>query len=211
MKISHESLSAPVITSMEELRKIVDALRTFGQSIVLTQGVWDMFHPGHARYLAKAKQMGDILIVGVDSDEMARVRKADKWPPRPFDPYNERIEIVSFGRAVDFVVVHANLSNMDDTLEIIRPDVFVVSMSTGPEIQGKLEHFRQFAGRIENWPPQASTSTTAKIRKFSEEIFVGFKNEIEEAITSAGEDCDINQLRAEIQRSFDKLKDKITL
>lgn len=209
MKITHENLFAPVISDMAELQKIVDALRVLGQKLVLTQGVWDMFHPGHARYIAKARTMGDVLFVGVDSDEMARLRKKDKWPPRPFDPYSERIEIISWGRPVDFVVSHADIEDMEDTLRIIRPDVFVTSMSTGPEIQTKLDHFLKFAKVVENWPPQASTSTTAKNRKLASEVFAEFRAITQQAIDEVGRDGDINHLHQKLQEAFDGLERKI--
>ena len=210
MKITHRNLFAPIISEMEELQKIVDALRVLGQKLVLTQGVWDMFHPGHARYIAKARQMGDVLFVGVDSDEMARIRKADKWPPRPFDPCDERLEIVAFGRPVDFVVLHADLGDLDDTLRIIQPDVFVTSMSTGPEIQSKLEHFLQFAKIVENWPPQASTSTTAKNRKLASEVFAEFRTVVQCAIDEVGQDGDIIHLRQKLEDAFNQLEQKIS-
>jgi glycerol-3-phosphate cytidylyltransferase-like family protein len=153
--------------------------------------------------------MGDVLFVGVDSDEMARFRKEDKWPPRPFDPCDERLEIVSFGRPVDFVVLHADLSDLDDTLRIIQPDVFVTSMTTGPEIQNKLNHFLQFAKQVENWPPQASTSTTAKNRKLASEVFAEFRNSAQQAIDEVGQDGDIKHLHQKLQEAFDKLEQKI--
>lgn len=209
MKITHENLFAPVISDMEELQKIVAALRVLGQKLVLTQGVWDMFHPGHARYIAKARMMGDVLFVGVDSDEMARLRKKGKWPPRPFDPYNERIEIISWGRSVDFVVSHANLGDLDDTLRIIQPDVFVTSMSTGPEIQTKLDHFLTFAKVVENWPPQASTSTTAKNRKLAGEVFEEFRTITQKAIDEVGKDGNIEHLHQKLQTAFDELEQRI--
>lgn len=209
MKITHENLFAPVISDMGELKKIVDALRVLGQTLVLTQGVWDMFHPGHARYIAKARQMGDVLFVGVDSDQMARKRKENKWPPRPFDPCEERLEIISWGRPVDFVVLHADLDDMEDTLNIIKPDVFVTSITTGPEIHDKLNHFRRFAKRVENWEPQASTSTTAKNRKLASEVFEEFRNTTLQAIEDVGQDGSIEHLHQKLQEAFRQLEQKI--
>lgn len=209
MKIIHSQPSAPVISDMGELSKKVQALKVLGQKIVLTQGVWDMFHPGHARYLAKAKLQGDILIVGVDSDEMARVRKKDKWPPRPFDPFDERVEIIRSLRCVDFVVPHSNLEEMDDTLEAIQPDIFVVSMSTGPEIQNQIDRLSTFVGRVENFPPQASTSTTAKNRKLASEVFSEFQRVTQKAIDEVGQDGNIQLLHQKLQDAFEQLELKI--
>ena len=66
-----------------ELKKLVDEFKKEGLKVVLTQGVYDLLHEGHALYLEVAKSYGDLLIVGVDSDELTRMRKG---PNRPIVP-----------------------------------------------------------------------------------------------------------------------------
>ena len=90
------------IPDYNELVKKIEALRTLGQKIVVTIGTWDMFHPGHARYLLKAKEQGDILIVGADSDITV---KRYKGPHRPINPQEERVEMLTYLSFVDFVTL----------------------------------------------------------------------------------------------------------
>ncbi|MEN9647666.1 MAG: hypothetical protein RLY57_470, partial [Candidatus Parcubacteria bacterium] len=75
------------IPDMNELKAVVDHFRQMGYRIVLTQGVYDLIHEGHALYLENARSLGDLLIVGVDSDELTKKRKG---PSRPIVPQSER-------------------------------------------------------------------------------------------------------------------------
>lgn len=179
MKITHTDLIAPYIPDYVELEQIVQALRVMGQKIVLTQGTWDMFHTGHIRYLEKAKQAGDILIVAVDSDRMTKERKG---PKRPFDSEEERISVIRSLRSVDFVTFKDNNDDKLDTLRAVRPDVFVVSMSTGPEIQDDLDKFKEFAKEVLNLPQQSSTTTTAKFRRLQSDLLDEFEGDLFELL-----------------------------
>ncbi len=90
------------ISSHKNLARVVDDLKKNGYKIVLTQGVWDLIHEGHALYLEAAKSHGDILIVGVDSDELTKQRKG---PNRPIVPQKERISMLIHLRHVDILIV----------------------------------------------------------------------------------------------------------
>lgn len=175
MKITHNDSLAPFIPDYNELGQMVQALRIMKQTIVLTQGTWDMFHTGHIRYLEKAKQAGDILIVAVDSDRMTKERKG---PKRPFDPEEERIAVIRSLRSVDIVTFKDNNDDKLDTLRVVRPDIFVVSMSTGPEIQDDIDKFKEFAGEVVNLPPQSSTTTTAKFRRLQNDLLDEFEEDL---------------------------------
>lgn len=179
MKIIRTDLLAPYIPKYEELDQWVKALRIMQQKIVLTQGTWDMFHTGHIRYLEKAKKAGDILIVAVDSDRMTKERKG---PQRPFDSEDERIAVIRSLRSVDIVTFKDNNEDKLDTLRVVRPDVFVVSMSTGPEIQEDIEKFKEFAGEVLNLQPQSSTTTTAKFRRLQSDLLGEFEKDLLELI-----------------------------
>ncbi|HNV45384.1 MAG TPA: adenylyltransferase/cytidyltransferase family protein, partial [Candidatus Woesebacteria bacterium] len=76
-----------IIFNPQEIKPIVAEARKKGQKVVLTQGSFDLVHIGHARYCEKAKSFGDLLIVGVDSDEKVRARKGKN---RPIVPQDER-------------------------------------------------------------------------------------------------------------------------
>ena len=81
--------------------RLVERLRAEGKRIVFTNGVFDLLHPGHLRYLRKARALGDVLIVGVNSD---RSVQANKGPGRPITPEGERVEILASLDCVDAVV-----------------------------------------------------------------------------------------------------------
>jgi D-beta-D-heptose 7-phosphate kinase/D-beta-D-heptose 1-phosphate adenosyltransferase len=96
-------------------------LHADGRTIVFTNGVFDLLHPGHVRYLAEARAHGDALIVAVNSDRSVR---AIKGPARPVNPEDERAEVLSALAAVEAVVVF----DEDDPHEVItelQPDVLV--------------------------------------------------------------------------------------
>jgi D-beta-D-heptose 7-phosphate kinase/D-beta-D-heptose 1-phosphate adenosyltransferase len=107
--------------TLEEALAWVARLRSAGRTIVFTNGVFDLLHPGHVRYLQQARALGDALIVGVNSDRSVR---ANKGPDRPITPEHERSEILAALRAVDLVVVFD-----EDTpgrlIAALQPDVLV--------------------------------------------------------------------------------------
>jgi rfaE bifunctional protein nucleotidyltransferase chain/domain len=143
-----------------KLETSVALWKQLGLKIVLTSGTFDLFHIGHAQYLEKAKELGDVLIVGVDSD--ARVKKR-KGPDRPVVPEGERVLILSHVRHVDVVT----LKNLDDPsnhlIKLVRPDILVVSESTKHGLN-EVDEKAQYCGEIILLEPQAITSTSAKLR-----------------------------------------------
>ncbi len=110
---------AEKIRSLERLQEELPELRSRGLSVVLANGVFDLFHVGHVRYLAGARAEGDFLIVAVNADESAR---ALKGAGRPFLPAVERAEIVAALECVDRVVIFQE-STVGDLLTALRPDV----------------------------------------------------------------------------------------
>ena len=103
------------------LDQFVRDARANGARIVFTNGVFDILHPGHLRYLEAARRHGDLLIVGVNSD--ASVRR-NKGPERPINPEHERAEVLAALACVDAVVVF----DQDDPYQIVSrlsPDVLV--------------------------------------------------------------------------------------
>ena len=162
LKVNTVESRSMFITDRQELKRKVDALRELGNKIVLTQGAYDMIHTGHLRYLEKAKSQGDVLIVAIDTDELVKARKGED---RPFDPEVERFETISRLRGVDIVVPKTLQEDKHDIIKLINPDIFVISRSTGPEIQKDEEEFGAMCGGVVNLEPQSSNSTTAKFRK----------------------------------------------
>lgn len=163
-KSSHASPVGEVVPNLAALKKQVDALRKEGKKIVLTQGVWDLIHEGHAKYLQLAKQQGDVLIVGVDSDKLTRERKG---PKRPIVPEGERLTMLSHLRHVDYLFLRQPSHGMgknDKVVQTVAPDILVLSKSTG---KLNVKNFKGAAKKIVYLEPQSSTSTTARIRMLS--------------------------------------------
>lgn len=153
-----------LITDYEQLHKKVEAIRELGLRIVLTSGSFDLLHVGHAAYLEKAKQEGDVLIVGVDSDE----KVGRKGPDRPMVPDKERTELLSHLRGVDMITVKPSSEVKWELIKLIQPDTLVTTQETYTEKE--IAQLRRYCQRIVTLPPQASTSTSAKIRR----IHMGF-------------------------------------
>src|SRR6266481_3474136 len=115
------------IPNYKELKEIVEHLKKVGYKIVLTQGVYDLIHEGHALYLEAARAYGDLLIVGVDSDQLT---KKLKGPSRPIVPQSERIKMLSHLRHVDIVTVREQHHDIGELIKTVRPDVLITSSST---------------------------------------------------------------------------------
>lgn len=148
-----------LVPNYRKLKEVVSHLRGLGLSIVLTQGAYDMVHIGHARYLSEAKKYGDVLIVGVDSDEKIRERKG---PTRPVVPETERLEMVAHLRPVDLVVVKPLKAEKWELIKVVNPDVLIVVETTYNS--PKLKALKKICRKVVVLPRQATTSTSAKLR-----------------------------------------------
>jgi len=95
--------------------------RAAGEKIVFTNGVFDLLHPGHVRYLQHARTLGDVLIVGINADRSVR---AVKGPDRPINPEAERAEILAALACVDAVAIFDEETPYE-TISAIAPDVLV--------------------------------------------------------------------------------------
>ncbi|OGW42372.1 MAG: glycerol-3-phosphate cytidylyltransferase [Nitrospirae bacterium RBG_16_43_11] len=106
---------------MSELSSIVKSLKQDGKRIVFTNGCFDIIHVGHVRYLNEARSLGDLLVVGLNSDESVRTIKGAN---RPIVPQGERAEVLSSLRAVDFVVVFDE-PDPYNIIAALKPDILV--------------------------------------------------------------------------------------
>jgi D-glycero-beta-D-manno-heptose 1-phosphate adenylyltransferase len=107
------------LVSRAQAVALAERARAHGQRVVLANGAFDLLHAGHVRYLAAAKELGDLLIVAVNSD--ASVQQA-KGPLRPVMPQAERVEIVAHLASVDVVLLFDE-PTVTEVLRAIRPDV----------------------------------------------------------------------------------------
>lgn len=153
--MDHNSIS----TSYDDLSALADQYRKQKKTIVLTQGTFDMLHIGHGRYLHKAKKHGDILLVGVDSDAKVKQRKG---PDRPVVPEQERLEMLTYLKSVDHVVLKPVDAPKWDLIKKVKPDVLIATKETYS--QKSLNELENFCGTVVVLDPMATTSTSAKIR-----------------------------------------------
>lgn len=159
-----------------ELVKRVEACRQLGLKVVLTSGTFDIHHVGHSRYLERGKELaeGGILIVGVDNDEKVRRRKGEG---RPVVPEAERMEVLCHLRHVDLVTLKLANAPRWELIKIVRPDILLITeeQADNEESLSAITSFcAEFGGRVVKLPPQATTSTTAKIRL----LMLGLKEKI---------------------------------
>lgn len=172
------------IPSFNELEKTIEALKTIGARIVLTQGSFDFIHIGHFLYLEKARAMGDVLVVGVDSDSKIRKRKGSD---RPVVSEDERVEMLRHVRHVNFVTLKDEGLPKWSLIKTIKPDVLVATKETYK--QNQIKQLKKYCGQVIILEPQATTSTTAKLRRLN----IGLSNKIRDAVT------------ASLNETFDKL------
>lgn len=154
-----------VILDYNELKKVVDAHKTLGHKIVCTVGSWDMLHIGHLRYLIRAKEQGDVLIVGVDSDRGIKLYKNEL---RPVIPQVERMEMLQYQDCVDYVTLIDDIDTQGkwqyELVKTITPDVFVATQDSYSKEQ--LDSIKQYSKDLLVLPRQAeNTSTTDIIEK----------------------------------------------
>lgn len=109
------------IKTKEDLRRIVDDLKAKRKRIVFTNGCFDLLHVGHIRYLEEAKTLGDILVVGVNSDQSVR---GIKGPYRPILPGEERAEILSGLGCVDYITIFDETDPLE-LISFLQPHILV--------------------------------------------------------------------------------------
>jgi rfaE bifunctional protein nucleotidyltransferase chain/domain len=130
--------------SREELRRHVDEWRASGDRIVLGNGAFDFLHVGHVRYLRAAKELGERLVVAINSDESVRSLKGEG---RPLMPAEERAEIVAALGAVDAVVIFPEL-DVRPLLRELRPDIHAKGTDYTEESVPEADIVRQYGGRV---------------------------------------------------------------
>jgi rfaE bifunctional protein nucleotidyltransferase chain/domain len=138
-----------------------DRLRADGKTIVFTNGVFDLLHPGHLRYLQHARSLGDALIVGINSDRSVR---ANKGSGRPITPQAERTEILEALTCVNAVVVFD-----EDTphaiIGALQPDVLVKGADWAEDAIVGRDLVEARGGRVVRVPLAEGHSTTALVDK----------------------------------------------
>jgi D-beta-D-heptose 7-phosphate kinase/D-beta-D-heptose 1-phosphate adenosyltransferase len=155
------NFEARLVGSLDELTRTVSHLRGLGLRIAVTSGSFDLIHLGHVKYLARAKALCDVLVVGVDSDAKIRRRKGED---RPMVPEQERLELLAYQRPVDLIYLKRDDDPRWGLVEAVRPDVLVLTEdhSYSPD---ELAALGDLCDRIEVIERQASVTTSERIRQ----------------------------------------------
>lgn len=153
------------ILSLDELAAAARGLRASGQRLVFTNGCFDLLHPGHVDLLARARALGDGLVVGLNSDNsVRRIKKDAKGPKRPLNSQAARSYVLAGLEAVDFVVIF----DEDTPLELIRavqPQVLVKGGDwTKDKIVGR-EAVEDAGGQVMSLPLLPGYSTSGLIER----------------------------------------------
>jgi D-beta-D-heptose 7-phosphate kinase/D-beta-D-heptose 1-phosphate adenosyltransferase len=149
------------ILSPGELLGVRQGLRTAGKSLVFTNGVFDLLHVGHVRYLAEARALGDVLLVAINSDRTVRQLKGEG---RPITNENERAEILAALRQVDYVTIFDDISPRVLIAKLL-PDVLVKGGDYNlDEIHGRQE-VEAAGGRVVSLPFIEGASTSGIIER----------------------------------------------
>jgi rfaE bifunctional protein nucleotidyltransferase chain/domain len=149
------------IKTTKELRPLLEILRATGKKIVFTNGCFDLIHPGHTRYLAAARALGDILVIAVNSDSSVRGIKGEK---RPINAEADRMETLAALESVDFVTSF----NEPDPYRVIKelqPDVLVKGGDWPIEKIIGRDVVEARGGKVVNVPYIPGASTTGIIEK----------------------------------------------
>ena len=147
------------LLSQDQLLGVRETLRAEGKSLVFTNGVFDLLHVGHVRYLAAARALGDALVVAINSDRTVRELKGEG---RPIVNEDERAEILAALRQVDYVTIFDDVSPRS-LIAGVLPDVLVKGGDYGlNEIHGR-EEVETAGGRVVSLPFVAGASTSAII------------------------------------------------
>jgi D-beta-D-heptose 7-phosphate kinase/D-beta-D-heptose 1-phosphate adenosyltransferase len=150
------------VMTREQLVPLLHAARTQGKRIVFTNGCFDLMHVGHTRYLQAAKDLGDLLVVGVNSD--ASVRSLNKSPDRPVVTEAQRAEVLAALGCVDYVAIFSEPDPLN-LITAVQPDVLVkggdwdIDRIIG---RGVVE---QRGGAVQTIPLVPGMSTTALIQR----------------------------------------------
>ncbi len=164
MPLSHEE-SLPMLSKVkqrQELASLLQSHRQTGKRIVFTNGCFDLMHIGHTRYLQAAKDLGDLLVVAVNSDES--VRSLNKAPDRPIVPDTQRAEVVASLGSVDYVILF-NEPDPRDLIAALQPDVLVKGGDWAMEQIVGREIVEARGGIVRTIPLVPGMSTTSLIQR----------------------------------------------
>lgn len=155
-------LSHKHVRDYEALVKVIDGLKQLNYKVVVTIGTWDLLHIGHVRYLRNARSRGDVLVVGVDSDNTVKKYKGNL---RPIVPYVERCEMLTYQTCVDLVTPINDVDKKGvwkyGLIKKVQPDVFVAVEDSYSKQQ--IADIKKYCKEVVVLPRQAERTSTSKM------------------------------------------------
>ncbi|MGD8560876.1 MAG: D-glycero-beta-D-manno-heptose 1-phosphate adenylyltransferase [Desulfarculaceae bacterium] len=154
--------SSKKLVSLGEAVRRARQIQKQGGLVVFTNGCFDLLHAGHVRYLAQARSLGDLLILGLNSDES--VRSLNKGKDRPLVPQEQRAEVVGALAAVDLVVIFEEPTPYE-LIDQIQPDLLVKGGDWEPERIVGADLVQSRGGQVHSLPLTPGISTTDLIKR----------------------------------------------
>ncbi len=151
----------PKILSLDKLLPILEKRRSHGEKVVFTNGCFDILHAGHVDYLQKARALGDLLVVGLNSDVSVKKIKGES---RPINPQDHRSKVLASLSCVDYVVIFDE-ETPEELIKRIRPDVLVKGADWEEDKIVGASFVKGYGGKVERIPFIYETSTTKIISK----------------------------------------------
>jgi rfaE bifunctional protein nucleotidyltransferase chain/domain len=153
-----------IVAEWDRLQKTLDKARQRGKRIVTTNGVFDVLHIGHVRYLQQARALGDLLVVGVNTDRCTRHLKG---PLRPFVPENERAELLAALNCVDYVT-YFDETTPEKLLDLLKPDIHAKGGDYHLELMPETATVRKNGGTVVAVPFVEGYSTTSLAERIAD-------------------------------------------
>lgn len=149
------------IKEQRELAQIVERRRRQGERCVFTNGCFDILHVGHIRYLQEARELGDYLVVAINSDESVRQLKGS---PRPFVTQDERAEMLAALESVDYVTIYDELT-AEAVIRLLRPEIYVKGGDYKPDTIVESPVVRSYGGQVVTVTLVQGRSTTRLVER----------------------------------------------
>ena len=158
------SRSHKTVLSRAELVEVVAAARESGAKIIFANGCFDVLHVGHIRYLAGARALGDVLVVGVNSDEQVAIQKG---PGRPILPDVERAELIASLESVNYVTIFHE-PTVEKLLLVLKPDVHAKGTDYTVDSVPEREVVKSYGGQVAIVGDPKDHSTSEILSRFGE-------------------------------------------
>lgn len=153
-----------MIVERSEITAIVESLKAQGKKVVLTNGCFDILHAGHVRYLEAARSVGDVLVLGLNSDASVRALKGET---RPINGENDRAEVADGLRSVDYVVIFGE-TTAEALVRDVRPDYYAKGGDYSLESLPEAKAVAKVGGKVVFLPFVEGKSSTKIIQKIEQ-------------------------------------------